>query len=141
MTYPQTPVFRLLAIALLIVAVAWSGPALAQAPTGSVTLTWTAPGDDGNVGTAAVYDVRYSTSLITNANFNAAQQATGEPVPKAAGSTETFTVTGLQPNTAYYFAIKTADEAANWSGLSNVVNKTTGDTVPPAAVADLSPNP
>ena len=29
--------------------------------TTSVTLTWTAPGDDGLTGTAASYDIRYST--------------------------------------------------------------------------------
>lgn len=26
----------------------------------SVTITWTAPGNDGNVGTAVLYDIRYS---------------------------------------------------------------------------------
>lgn len=30
------------------------------------TLTWTAPGDDGSVGTATAYDLRYSTSPITD---------------------------------------------------------------------------
>ena len=38
----------------------------------SVTLTWTAPGDRGNTGTAASYDIRYSTSPITAANFSSA---------------------------------------------------------------------
>ncbi|RKX43917.1 MAG: hypothetical protein DRP27_07600, partial [Thermotogae bacterium] len=76
----------------------------------SITLTWTAPGDDGNNGTASEYDIRYSTSEITEENWNSATQCTGEPAPKPAGSSETFTVTGLSPNTTYYFALKTADE-------------------------------
>ncbi len=94
----------------------------------SVTLNWTAPGDDGTVGTAAQYDIRYSISIITNADFNSATQAANLPVPSTAGTGETFTVTGLTENTTYFFALKTADEVPNWSGLSNVANATT----PPA---------
>ena len=93
---------------------------VASNPTqNSITLTWTAPGDDGNTGTAAQYDIRYSTSEITEENWNSATQCTGEPAPKPAGSSETFTVTGLSPNTTYYFALKTADEVPNWSPISN----------------------
>ena len=114
-------------------------PEAAQAA--SVTLRWTAPGDDGTVGTAAQYDIRYSTSAITNNNFNSATQATGEPAPKVAGSSEAFTLNNLAANTTYYFAIKAADEASNWSGLSNVVNVTTGDETAPAAIADLTAGP
>ena len=114
-------------------------PVAAQAA--SVTLNWTAPGDDGTVGTAAQYDVRYSTSSITNGNFASATQASGEPAPKVAGSAETFTITNLAANTTYYFAIKTADEASNWSPLSNVISVTTGDETAPAAIADLRAAP
>ena len=91
----------------------------------STTLTWTAPGDDGNVGTATEYDIRYSTSNITEANWASATQCMGEPSPKISGSVETFTNTNLSPATTYYFALKTADEVPNWSGLSNVASGTT----------------
>ncbi len=107
----------------------------------SAILAWTAPGNDGNIGQASAYDVRYSTSQITEANWSAATQAGGEPAPRIAGSSETFTVTGLSPNTTYYFALKTADEVPNWSGLSNVPSATTpsdGDVTPPAAVTNLA---
>ncbi|MCX6826599.1 MAG: fibronectin type III domain-containing protein [candidate division Zixibacteria bacterium] len=104
----------------------------------SVVLTWTAPGDDSITGTAAQYDIRYSTSLITELNWSSASQITGEPIPKSVGNAETFTVTGLQNGTLYYFAIKTADEVPNWSGLSNVVNKSTTDQIPPARIGDLA---
>lgn len=90
-----------------------------------VTLNWTAPGDDDTTGTAAAYDVRYSTSLIDAANWSSATQATGEPSPQAAGSAETFTVAGLTCNTTYYLALKTSDEVPNTSGLSNVISKAT----------------
>jgi phosphodiesterase/alkaline phosphatase D-like protein len=104
----------------------------------SITLTWTSPGDDSVTGTAAQYDIRYSTSLITTANFASATQVSGETAPKIAGSAETFTVTGLTPSTNYYFAIKTADEVPNWSGISNVVSISTLDNVPPAAIKNLA---
>ena len=101
-------------------------------------MTWTAPGDDGTVGTAAQYDIRYSTALITDANFNSATQAPNLPAPSAAGTSETFDVTGLTENTTYYFALKTADEVPNSSGLSNVTQATTPDATAPADVVDLA---
>jgi hypothetical protein len=108
----------------------------------SITLTWTAPGDDTTSGTATTYDIRYSTSPITAGNWASATQLTGEPSPKAAGGSETLTITGLAMSTTYYFAIKTADEVPNWSGLSNIISKaTTGDITAPSAVQDLSALP
>ena len=113
---------------------------LAAAASGqnTVTLGWTAPGDDGNTGTAAQYDIRYSVTAITATNWGSATQVTSESTPKIAGSAESFTVTGLVVNTTYYFAIKTADEVSNWSAISNVVSKaTSGDISPPSQVTDL----
>jgi len=91
----------------------------------SIELTWTAPGDDDMGGTASLYDIRYSTSVITDANWNVATQCTGAPSPSSAGANESFTVTGLSPSTPYWFALKTADEVPNWSGLSNSPSETT----------------
>ena len=104
--------------------------------TSTINLTWTAPGDDGTTRTAATYDIRYlaGTTPITDANWAAATQCTGEPTPQAAGSSETFTVTGLAADTDYYFAIKTMDEVPLWSPVSNSPSGTTlvsPDTTPP----------
>ncbi|MCP3938250.1 MAG: hypothetical protein GY708_23120, partial [Actinomycetia bacterium] len=113
--------------------------AISGAPSStSVSLTWTAPGDDGGSGTASVYDIRYSTSTITAGNWSSATQVTGEPTPSVAGSSESFTVTGLDPETTYYFAIKTRDEVPNISALSNVPNGTTIEDTPPADITDLA---
>jgi chitodextrinase len=90
-----------------------------------MTLSWTAPGDDGTSGTAAQYDIRYSPSTITDENWADATQVADEPAPHAAGNAETFVVTGLSPETDYHFALKTADEKPNWSALSNVAHETT----------------
>ena len=95
----------------------------------SVTLTWTAPGDDGASGQATSYTIRYSTQSITDANWGAAAAVANPPTPKAAGQTESFLVTGLQPETTYYFALKTYDEAGNASAMSNSATKTTGRQV------------
>ncbi len=98
----------------------------ASSPTDTtVTLTWTAPGDDGNTGTATTYDIRYSTSTINDGNWASATQVNNEVVPAAAGTIQSMVITGLSPTTTYYFAMKTGDEVPNWSGLSNVVSATT----------------
>lgn len=90
--------------------------------TSSMILNWTAPGDDGSTGTASTYDIKYSTSLITDANWSSASTCTGEPTPSVPGTTETFTVSGLSTGTIYYFAMKTSDEVPNESTLSNVIS-------------------
>jgi hypothetical protein len=112
-----------------------------QATPSWLALTWTATGDDGSNGMAARYDLRYATAPITEENWAAAAQCTGEPAPMTTGQSESFTVTGLPSATAYYFAIKVADEIPNWSDLSNIATGATGvppDTTPPAAVRDLT---
>jgi phosphodiesterase/alkaline phosphatase D-like protein len=112
----------------------------AQATSNSVQLAWTTPGDDSLTGTASQFDLRYSTSAITAANFASATRWTGTPAPAAPGTRQSTTVTGLQPSTTYWFAIKTADEVPNWSGISNIISVTTlppSDTIRPARVASL----
>ena len=105
----------------------------------SLTLTWTAPGDDGTQGQASAYDLRYATATITTETWDAAMQASGEPAPAAAGSAETFLLDGLEEDVTYYVAVKAADEVPNWSPISNVLEATTdADATPPAAVSDLA---
>jgi len=99
--------------------------AISAATDDCITLTWTAPGDDGNVSSASQYDVRYSSQNITEASWDPATQCAGEPYPQPAGSSESFVVIGLSPETTYHFALKTADEVPNWSGLSNIASGTT----------------
>lgn len=101
-------------------------------PSGSsMTVSWTAPGDDGNAGTAASYDLRYSTSNTINTDWASATAATGEPTPSAAGSAESMTVSGLSASTPYYFALKSSDEVPNESALSNIPSLATTDGVSP----------
>lgn len=94
---------------------------IASAATTPVTLRWTAPGDDGTIGRATRYDLRYSTLPITVTNFPLARGVPNLPVPLPAGSPESFIVNTMSPDTTYYLAIKASDEAGNWSAISNVV--------------------
>jgi len=82
-------------------------------------MNWTAVGDDGQTGVAHSYDVRVASArILSEADFAQATPLTGEPAPAVAGSAQQFIVTGLAPNSAYYFALKVADEVPNSSGLS-----------------------
>jgi chitodextrinase len=131
-------------LVLLMAVAALTAPvpaAFAQTTSTSVSLTWTTPGDDSLSGTASQFDLRYSTAVITAANFNAATRWTAMPAPAVSGTAQSVTVTGLTPNTTYWFAIKTGDEVPNWSAISNVVSRTTleaPDAVRPAAIATLA---
>ncbi|MCK4303763.1 MAG: fibronectin type III domain-containing protein [Candidatus Eisenbacteria sp.] len=104
----------------------------------SATLAWEAPGDDGTSGTASAYDIRYATDMITDENWSTADSVDTPPTPGSAGSEEGFTVTGLSSSTLYYFALKTIDDAANWSGMSNVASDTTLDEAQPVPVLAIS---
>ena len=108
----------------------------------SITLTWTAPGDDNSTGTASSYDIRYRTGgAVNDSNWASATQVTGEPAPAAAGTNQTMVVSGLSASTTYYFAIKTADEVPNWSAISTTSpsgTTTAADSTAPAAVSNLA---
>jgi len=88
-----------------------------RAATG-LRLSWTASGDDGAVGTAKRYEVRYSTTSITDANFAAAALASGIPAPAAAGTAQIGLIGGLKANTAYYVAIRAFDKLGNASPVA-----------------------
>ena len=106
-----------------------------------VTLTWTAPGDDGNLGQATAYDIRYNTVPINVTNWETSTQVQNEPAPKIAFSPESFTFElTIEYDVPYYFAIKTVDDAGNWSGLSNIATRIWHDDMPPMAILDLTAN-
>ncbi|WP_305046896.1 cytochrome c3 family protein [Geoalkalibacter sp.] len=95
---------------------------------GTVWLYWHAPGDDGKEGKAHQYDIRYKESVPYNpadaitseAKWNAATPVVGAPpLPAEPGQSQGFEVLGLNPGKDYFFAVRTVDEAGNWSGLSN----------------------
>ena len=123
------------------------------APT-SLILSWTSSGDDANQGQAASYDLRFSTSPLTDTSFSQATRLTGLPTPKPSGGSETYSAIGLSPATTYYLALKSTDDASLTSAISNIIQASTTappasgggggggggyipDTTPPASVAGL----
>ncbi|MDO8588603.1 MAG: hypothetical protein Q7T82_16365 [Armatimonadota bacterium] len=90
----------------------------------SVSLTWTSPGDDGNTGQAARYHVYFNTVPITVGNLTTCSEFDFLDRPLAAGQVEQHGLEMPDPNTLYYFAIKTQDEAGSLGALSNVDDAT-----------------
>lgn len=103
---------------------------------GSVILTWTAVGDDGDFGTAEAFDVRYSEAPITDFNFASAAifPQSWEPLP--GGQIENRLITGLTCCKTYYFAILVRDEIPNASVVSNSPSGSAGAGTWTQAYAD-----
>ncbi|HOW90660.1 MAG TPA: fibronectin type III domain-containing protein, partial [Elusimicrobiales bacterium] len=93
---------------------------------GSVLLSWTSPAADGSTGTAAAYELRYSSvpveaPALDEARFFLSASVTdfaAVPAPGAPGSAEQLSVPGLEGGATYYFAIKARSSWDAWSYLS-----------------------
>lgn len=109
----------------------------------TMTLQWAAPADAPTGGLVSAYDVRMSTSAITDlGTFGAATAVSGAPAPGAPGAFQSVSVSGLNSGTQYWYAVRSRDAAGNWSPLSNVVVQTAGvDVIPPAVINDLGAGP
>ena len=100
----------------------------------SLSLAWSAPGDDGAVGTATSYEVRRANTPLTNANFGTGTLVANPPGPLPAGTRQRMVVRGVTRGTPYYFAVRAQDAAGNVSSVSNSVYWDWGlDAAPPAA--------
>ncbi len=106
--------------------------AVSESTSNALRVTWTATGDDGESGTAAAYDLRYSTAPIDASNVDTAPRATGLPVPAAAGSAEQAEIRGLQASTIYYLVLRARDE---WGQSGAIGNLASGTTLPPPTLA------
>ena len=106
----------------------------------SFTLNWTAVGDDGMEGTAEFYIIKIHTEEITEQNWDSIPEYEQTLNPLPSGNSEALIITGLEPDTDYFAAIKVLDEVQNISTISNVAQATTTeipDTIPPSAINDL----
>lgn len=103
-----------------------------------ITLSWTAPGDDGDQGTAVSYEIRASQNEITPANWDAADLLPNPPAPQVAGTQQSYICTYAQPGIQYYFAIRAADDSQNVADVSNNASASLlNDTIAPATISDL----
>jgi hypothetical protein len=114
------------------IAPAQPGAMHAASVTGTtVTLEFTAPGDDGLVGKAAGYEVRYrSADAMTAANFDDARstQALTPLAPGDPGTLQTVELDGLLPETDYWIGVRAYDDCHN-DGDVSIVHITTGARV------------
>ncbi len=91
----------------------------------AVTLSWTAPGSDGQTGTASKYDARLSIYPITEENFTSWNKFAGEISPAAAGNPETYVFPGVGlAYPEYFIAIKAIDFFGNAGPISNILHIT-----------------
>ncbi|XP_041461484.1 calcium-activated chloride channel regulator 1-like [Lytechinus variegatus] len=98
----------------------------------TVTLSWTAVGDDLDQGTAFKYEFRYSTNFSSvRTNFSNCVEITQDEIVygnlsniNPSGVTETITVTLPErgQDIVYYFAIRAGDETGNVGELSNIAS-------------------
>lgn len=111
------------------------------AEPGAVTLTWTAPGNDGAVGTASLFLIKYTTSAAYDwAGFDgAALSSVTRSAEGPAGDNISAEVPRLLGGVTYYFAMKAADAVPNYSQLSNIATAyATVDTLPPLPPSGLA---
>ncbi|MFH1619842.1 MAG: PQQ-binding-like beta-propeller repeat protein, partial [bacterium] len=107
---------------------------------GTVLLSWTAPGNDGDIGTASHYTIKHTSSPTHNWNdFDAVSLGSSTiSVEGPAGDNMGGEIGGLFGGVTYYFAVKTADFASNLSLVSNIATAcATIDLVPPLPPAGL----
>ena len=94
-------------------------------------LSWTAPGDDGTLGRASGYDLRLSaTPILTDDDFANALTVPVFYFPLFPGTTEFLLFPLPEMGKEYYFALKTFDEAANYSAVSNCASAGTSPESP-----------
>jgi hypothetical protein len=93
----------------------------------SFTVLFNAPHEDCSSGGSVVeYAIRYSTTSFTEQNFWSNGSALLEiPGPDTPGTQQCADTYNLSQSTTFYVAMKSKDDAGNWSPLSNVVSTTT----------------
>ena len=102
--------------------------------TDAVALSWTAPGNDWNIGTLdnSAFTVQYATYTAVDWSTSAAQVNVSTTGVNP-GTTQYYAIGGLLVNTGYYFRIWSNDDFGNYSGMSNLVSTYTLAAVPGAA--------
>jgi subtilisin family serine protease len=92
-------------------------------------VAWEVPAVSNN-GKVAYFEVAYATVPITGNNFN---MYSGFRISSSveSGSQQEYTITGLQPETSYYAAIRSTGNSGDKSEISNRVTFTTNPNQAP----------
>jgi hypothetical protein len=87
---------------------------LLAADSRSATVAFTAPGDDGDIGEPAGYDIRVVAGTpMSDDNFEEARRISTAVTPMGAGEEQNFRLTDLLPSTNYYVGVRAYDECMN----------------------------
>ncbi len=106
---------------------------------GTVSLTWTATGDDGDAGEVSYYLIRYSTDPAQDWAGFVSLAGSSRTADGLAGITESEEAGGLFGGVTYYFALKAVDDAGNPGVVSNVASTCAArDLLPPLPPSGLS---
>ncbi len=93
---------------------------MTEARTTSVVFEWRAAGDDGDIGTARRYEVRYSEAQITSEDeWAAAAKAKVQIQDADVNGAVSATVSGLAFNSSGFIAVKAIDNVGNVGPLSD----------------------
>ncbi|OLE53070.1 MAG: hypothetical protein AUG51_14790 [Acidobacteria bacterium 13_1_20CM_3_53_8] len=99
----------------------------------TVTLAWTAPGDDGASGRASLYEIRF-TDQATNVSYLLKAMQ-----PKAAGAQESVIVNVPVRHTAGTITLRAIDNAGN-VGSSSINVTVNADAAEPYTVTESAPS-
>ncbi|MFC1573511.1 fibronectin type III domain-containing protein, partial [Candidatus Eisenbacteria bacterium] len=95
----------------------------------TVLLVWTTPHGQNQDSRPARYDIRYGTSGISEESWANAIEAENPPIPSVPGDSDTCLISGLDPRTVYYMALKSYSQQDEASVISNVAHSAT--LIPP----------
>jgi len=101
----------------------------------SYALGWVTAGDDGNTGTAAAYEVRFSETSLNDANFDLARPLPG-PVPHEPISGQSVTVKVPWRHPSGFIGVRSVDDVGNKGPISSVPISVSTDVGDPYTVAE-----
>lgn len=109
----------------------------------SIAIRWTNSGDDGLTGQASSVTIAYSTSNITEDNWQQANHIVLTNL-QGPGDFQDYIINNLTTQTEYYIALKVRDNSGQFSELSNVINISTpvgpvANIIPPVDTAVVLP--
>jgi len=110
-----------------------------------VEVSFTAPGDDWDVGTASCYQARYTIDTVNGPWVYI--DCGILPLPNEAGTSETIVLPGLPSNSHLLIQVRAADElevkkqgdppTRNYGVWSNTLEVDTPDNIIPGQITDL----
>lgn len=106
----------------------------------SITLRWTAPGDDGATGRAAAYEVRFGDTDISTAALFDQARALVPPRPGNGGTLQTVTVSVPYRHPTGFIGVRAIDNVGNTSAIAQVSVSVNQDIADPYTIAESSPS-